>query len=740
VIGAGLNVQYSTSTLNASGGGGAGAVNQIVAGTGISVNPSGGTGTVIVTNAGVTSIVAGTGISISGATGAVTINATGGTGTVTSVAAGSGLSATSNPITTAGTLTLNYACVVDPTDFTAKGAILAGTGVSTYTALPVGANGQVLTACSSAANGVCWGVPDPTAIPCSQLTAKGALITATAASTPFTLGVGTDGQVLVACSAAGSGLCWTANTATLVPATPTTIGAVFGCTQNTGAYNTGLGIGVLGTPGFGSSGNVALGPYSMAVSNNATGNVGVGAGALCTLTDGNFNVGAGFLALNALTTGSSNVGVGNQAGSGLTTESFNVVLGGNPGTTGKDCQIIFSDGQGTLRLQINECGALSTDGATYGTAGQVLCSGGPNSTWGWTSAGAGPVAATPTAAGVVLGCTTATNTGLGCNALLSATSTGNTAIGCGALGSLTTGGNAVAVGFAALCGATGNNNVALGYQAGKTITTGCDNTALGFWALGCTGANTGNQNVAVGVTTLGCLTSGASNIAIGFQSGMNVTTGGCNISIGKCALGCGSAAVTGCTNIAIGASSLPAITSGASNIVVGSASHAALATGGCNIAIGNLNNVGANNHCFTIVLGNNVTTTQSCQVIIGYAGAAAGPGPTCASFVQGAGAWTFNSDARTKDNIEDLGEGLALVEKLQPRTFDVKGLGDDTTPSFGMIAQEVAAALEGTSLEGRGLISGTEESGYGLAYASFVTVLIKAVQELSARVKELESK
>jgi hypothetical protein len=544
----------------------------------------------------------------------------------------------------------------------------------------------------------------------------------------------------VACSAAGSGLCWTANTATLLPATPTTIGAVFGCTQNSGAYNTGLGIGVLGTPGAGSAGNVALGSYSMAVSNNATGNTGVGSGALCTLTDGNLNVGAGFLALSALTTGSSNVGVGNQAGGGLTTESFNVVLGGHPGETGASCQIIFSDGQGTLRLQINECGALSTDGATYGTAGQVLCSGGPNSTWGWTSAGAGPVAATPTAAGVVLGGTTGTLTAIGCNAMLSATGVGNTAMGCAALGSVTTGFNNTAFGFSAGCGNTSNNNTFVGTYAGKQVTTGADNVALGFCSLGCAGANTGGGNTAIGTASLACNTTGNYNVALGWQTSLNLTTGSCNVSIGYKTLGCGSAAVTGGTNIAIGASSLPAITSGASNIVIGSASHAALATGGCNIAIGNLNNVGANNHCFTIVLGNNVTTTQSCQVIIGYAGAAAGPGPTCASFVQGAGAWTFNSDARTKDNIEDLGEGLALVEKLQPRTFDVKGLGDDTTPSFGMIAQEVAAALEGTSLEGRGLVNGTEESGYGLAYASFVTVLIKAVQELSARVKELESK
>lgn len=69
---------------NGSTGGGGGAVNQIIAGTGIGVSPAGGTGNVTITNTGaaggVTSIVAGTNVTISpvGGTGAVTINASGG--------------------------------------------------------------------------------------------------------------------------------------------------------------------------------------------------------------------------------------------------------------------------------------------------------------------------------------------------------------------------------------------------------------------------------------------------------------------------------------------------------------------------------------------------------------------------------------------------------------------------------------------------------------------------------------
>lgn len=736
VIGAGLNVQYSTSTLNAAGGGGGGAVNQIIAGTAISVSPAGGTGNVIVNNAGVTNLVAGAGIALSGATGSVTISSTSAGGSVTLINSGSGL--TGGPITTSGTLSLNYACVVDPTDFTGKGAILAGTGVGNYTALPVGLNGQVLTACSACANGVFWGSSSAADIPCAAITGKGALITGTAPGTIFTQTVGVDGYVLTACAASGSGLCWAPAGGGVTAATPLVAGTVFGCTENSGAYNTALGNGTLGTPGGSSAANLAVGAFAMAVSNNALGNTAVGPGSMCTLTDGQFNIGVGYLTLPSLTTGCQNVVLGNNAGSALTTEDFNVIIGSHPGVAAQECQIYIADGQGTLRVQINECGAISPDGATYGAAGQVLCSGGPTSTWGWTTASGGGTAATPATAGIVLGCTTAANTAIGCNAMLSSTGTANTAMGCAALGSVTTFGNNTAFGFTALCSNTSANNTAVGACAGRTITTGTDNTAIGFAAMARGGAGTGASNTGVGVAALSCITSGAGNIALGWEVACTLTTACCNIAIGYRALGCGSAAVTGNTNIAIGSGTLPAVTSGASNIVIGAISHAALATGGCNISIGNSNNVGANNHCFTTVIGNLLTTTQSCQVIVGFVN-----GGTTATFVQGSGSWTVSSDEKQKTKVENLGEGLGLVEKLQPRTYDFIGgcqEGEEGTPAFGLIAQEVAAAIEGTSLEGRGLVNKVDEDHLGVSYASLTVILINAVKELSARVKELESK
>jgi hypothetical protein len=102
--------------ISASNGSGSGTVTSIAvtAGTGLSVSgsPITTSGTIAITNTGVTSIVAGSGVSINQSTGAVTINATGGGGngggTVTRVGVTSNnLTITGSPITTSGNITVD---------------------------------------------------------------------------------------------------------------------------------------------------------------------------------------------------------------------------------------------------------------------------------------------------------------------------------------------------------------------------------------------------------------------------------------------------------------------------------------------------------------------------------------------------------------------------------------------------------------------------------------------------------
>ena len=101
-----------------------------------------------------------------------------------------------------------------------------------------------------------------------------------------------------------------------------------------------------------------------------------------------------------------------------------------------------------------------------------------------------------------------------------------------------------------------------------------------------------------------------------------------------------------------------------------------------------------------------------------------------------AGAATFNnnvtafSDARLKDNIETLEDGLAKVEQLRgvPYTRDDK-------ENIGVIAQEVEKILPEI------VLTANDEMGTkSVDYSRITAVLIEAVKELSARVKELENK
>ena len=78
---------------------------------------------------------------------------------------------------------------------------------------------------------------------------------------------------------------------------------------------------------------------------------------------------------------------------------------------------------------------------------------------------------------------------------------------------------------------------------------------------------------------------------------------------------------------------------------------------------------------------------------------------------------------------------------LSTGTFNWKHAPDAKRQS-GIIAQEVVETLkdyEITSLEDFGGINYTDET-YSAAYTEFIPILMKAIQELSAEVKELKEK
>jgi hypothetical protein len=115
------------------------------------------------------------------------------------------------PVSTAAATAL--AGKVDKATTTAKGDLWVATAAATPARVGVGTDGQVLTADSSQAAGVHWALPGVSgAIPNATLTTKGDLIAASGASTPVRTPVGLNGQVLTADSTATAGVSWQTGT------------------------------------------------------------------------------------------------------------------------------------------------------------------------------------------------------------------------------------------------------------------------------------------------------------------------------------------------------------------------------------------------------------------------------------------------------------------------------------------------------------------------------------------------
>jgi len=691
---------------------------------------------------------------------------------------------------------------------TGKGAIVTGTAASNPTALAVGADDQMLVACNAAASGLCWIAQPAAAIPCSVLSAKGTLVTTTTPTTPVALAVGTDGQVLVACSTATTGLCW-ATPATTAAATPTAAGVVLGCTNATNAAlgcnaafsNTsgtgnvaiGLNAGCSNLVGVNNafvgnaagisnlgSGNVGVGTCSLGCNANASRNTAVGEGAASVSTTGEYLTAIGWGALCASTTGASNVALGALAGKNITTGQFNVILGANvnaPVATG-DCQLAIGYNDtfcwltGCSNLNIKPGAGILDCAGSAGTAGQVLMSNGANAICWGTAGGGGGSPATPTVAGLVLGCTTATNSALGCNALLSNTAgANNVAIGNSALCANTTGCFNTATGVNALClNTTGNYNIAIGDSALRCNTTGSCNSAIGLSALFYN--TTGGRNTANGAQALINNTTGCCNIAIGSDALAANTTGGANTATGGSALKCNTTAcynsaygfnaltlnttgernvavgfnslrsnTTGCFNIAVGYDSLRLASTGGYNVGVGYSALVNASTGLCNTAIGSFAGSGLTTGCGNVIIGTigstnpnspvfNVTTENDRIVI----------GSTLTSNAYVRVAWTVTSDARDKTNVTALPVGLDFVNQLNPVSFQFKESRECDTATgpvrYGFLAQEVLAA-EG---ENPVIVDTEVPENLKITNDHFNAVLVKAIQELSAQNKALEAR
>ena len=447
---------------------------------------------------------------------------------------------------------------------------------------------------------------------------------------------------------------------------------------------------------------------------------------------------------------------------------------------------------GTASLKYKNFYAALVDGENFkvnggqGSDGQVLTSTGSGVAWEDAAGGASSIndlsdAKTFGTSSIMLGDAT-TGTISGANY--------NTAVGIDVFAALTTGDKNTALGFGALTAvSTGNNMVAIGYNALSTASTVEDNVAVGTEAL----ASTNNsRNMGIGYRALTAQSGSSDNMAIGYDALVRQTTGANgNIAIGPYA---GRAVVDSASTsqlIAIGqnvASSNTGALAGYQNVFIGYniASSSSLAGAFQNTAVGGSTltalTTGDDNTCLGKGAGSTITTgSRNILIGVGAATSAVGVndeivigkdvgGGGASSFVFGSGSydtkcefnsttWTNPSDIRLKEDIQDEVIGLDFINDLRPVTFRWKKEKDipQTLRAYkegsekraangkynhGFIAQEVKEVIDRYDLkDGFDMWSEDELDGrQRVGEAALMPLMVKAVQELSAKVEELEDK
>ena len=102
------------------------------------------------------------------------------------------------------------------------------------------------------------------------------------------------------------------------------------------------------------------------------------------------------------------------------------------------------------------------------------------------------------------------------------------------------------------------------------------------------------------------------------------------------------------------------------------------------------------------------------------------------------------SDRNLKNTIQTSDLGLSFINQLNPVSYKFnlyEGQVQDTRTHYGLIAQEVEDVIkkEGKTIDDFAAVV-AEGGKYSLAYSEMISPLVKAIQELSAKVSALEAK
>ena len=460
-------------------------------------------------------------------------------------------------------------------------------------------------------------------------------------------------------------------------------------------------------------------------------NVGIGTNVMYSAMNGatsNTSVGHGSLA--SITTGDSNTVVGANAGDDITLGSLNVAIGPNA---------LASETVGDRSLAIGSA-SLYNQKTADGDANLTVYNVGVGHATGYYN----QTGIYNTMVGGMAGFGNA-STHSGSN---------NTGIGYKSLGVIGAGSNNTAVGYQALTDTTdGTHNIGIGVEAGANITVGQYNIAIGTNAL--LTDDTGNDTIAIGVDAgsyqnLSGTNDPSKNTLMGKKAGLKNVTGKGNTMLGYHA-GHGDTG-SNSNNTAVGSEALGAITSAGDNTAIGYQAGNLLTTGSENTILGYDCDVSANSSTNQIVIGNNFSGTADNAVHIGN-----DTSHIRCDFNTDQ-TWDASSDRRQKKDIKESKIGLDFINDLKPCKYrykspsefpkewkahnpnDKEPMGGSDRYYYGFIAQEVKESIDKHDAYDYGVWNVQDDGRQRVSREQFVVSLVKAVQELSAKVTELENK
>lgn len=338
---------------------------------------------------------------------------------------------------------------------------------------------------------------------------------------------------------------------------------------------------------------------------------------------------------------------------------------------------------------------------------------------------------------------------------------------------------------------TGDRNILIGRYAGANgdapvhgIQTGSDNIVLQTGPASSASVLDTSENVFIG-SGLGELSFGAvdvgQNVVIGHDAGVEASGVGKNVIIGKDAAkvagSCSQAVVIGVgaaqsagnlgNSTIVGAFAgqeagddeidaraaffghlAGAVSTGEQNTCIGFRSGSKLTTGDNNLLLGayagsvgdnptGALDTGSNN--IVLAAGDNdwadINTNLSNSVVIGSS--------TQTAFYAGVNTITALSDARDKKDVKEISAGLDFIKELKPVDFiwdERKESGKRDIKDCGFLAQDLKEAEDKHGVaDYLRLVDDRNPEKLLASYGRLLPVMVKAIQELSAKVEALEA-